>query len=106
MIKQKRTPETRIPLHAARGFLVLALVYTTLATLRLPILEELYQSIAGFMLTFFWPIVVFAAFLGLLAMDYSLKGLPLKARAARLVLLGLAVMSAGAFAALRMIFAA
>jgi len=103
MIKQKRTPETRTPLLLARGFVGLALLYTTFAALRLPILQEVYDSIAGFMFTFFWPIAVYCAFLALLAVDYRMKGQPVKARAMQLVILGIGVMSAGAFAAIRAI---
>lgn len=106
MMKQKRTPEKKMPLYVARGFVAFSLVYAALAALQMPILVELYQTIAGFMFTFFWPIVVFCAFLILLAADYGLKGLPLKARATRLVLVGIAVMSAGAFAAVRAILSA
>lgn len=105
MIKQKRTPETRMPLFLARGFVLLSLLYTAFAALRLPIFQELYDAIAGFMFTFFWPIVVYCAFLALLATDYRLNGQPLKARATRLVILGIGVMSAGALAALRTLLA-
>ncbi len=105
MLKQKRTHESRFPLYAARGFLVVSLLYTTLASLQSPFLKDLYEPIAGFMLTFFWPVVVFSAFLGLLAVDYRLKGFPLKARATKLVLLAIAIFSAGAVAALRTLLA-
>lgn len=105
MLKQKRTPESRLPLLAARSFVVLSLIYTALASLHSPFLQDLYEPIAGFMLTFFWPVVVFCAFLGLLAIDYRLKGFPLKAKATRLVLLAIAILSAGAIAALRGLFA-
>lgn len=75
--KPKR-PAEKIAIHSrgmmAHSTLVSALVFLLLAALQLRWLFGLYGMVAGFVLTFFWPIFFFNLFLLMLANRQRLQG--------------------------------
>lgn len=93
--KRKRTPHARWPITFGRGFVAFALFYTALALLDIAIFFDIYGTIAGMVITFFWPAVCFSAFLGLQWNYYRTHGRPHHAQGIVYVLFGFAIMCVG-----------
>lgn len=99
--KRKRTPAVsqQAPrmLHLARAFMVMSVIYTLLIAFQVDALYDVYATISGVTMTFFWPLVCTIAGLGLLWNEYRTHSQPLRARAVTLMITALLIVTAGMF---------
>lgn len=77
------------------GVLTITLVFTITVALRIDAISPITGTIAGMVYTFLWPLVALLVALALFAMDYRLRGYPLKARGIHLIQIALVMLGIG-----------
>lgn len=96
--KRKRSeprPTLRIPLLLSGCILGLSATVMLAALFHFEPFFEVYATIAGIMMTFFWPIIAFCGFLLLLRNQYRGYAAPRKAQVVMLVLVAIALLWIG-----------
>lgn len=98
--KFKRAPQSAAAgtyLVLARLFFVFTVFFWMVAAIPLRAFETLYQVIAGFSMTFFWPILTGGIYIALSQSYYRTHGQPHKAHAMRIALLSVFIIGIGTF---------
>jgi len=95
--QQREAGTPKVYLWLAELVLSLSIIFLILAFAKTELFYEIYTTLAGFTLLFFWPFAAFTAFLALLWKEYRTHTQPYKARAALHLIMSLVIICIGSF---------